>query len=102
MATSHQLVSLYLNEGDEWEKRPLHHEILQHLFRSGCAGGTVLRGLAGCTASAGGPGAPSVRPPVVVQFIDVREKVAEVMPMLRRMAGHRLITLQDVQIVSPE
>ncbi len=102
MATTHQLVSIYLNEGDEWEKRPLHHEILQQLFRSGCAGGTVLRGLAGFTASAGGPGAPGVRPPVVVQFIDAPEKVAEVMPTLRRMAGHRLITLQDIQVVSPE
>ncbi|MBZ5562834.1 MAG: DUF190 domain-containing protein [Acidobacteriia bacterium] len=102
MATSRQLVSIYLNEGDEWEKRPLHHEILQQLFRFGCAGGTVLRGLAGFTASAGGPGAQGVRPPVVVMFIDAPEKVAEVMPTLRRMAGHRLITLQDVQVVSPE
>ena len=76
MATSRQLVSIYLNEGDEWEKRPLHHEILQQLFRFGCAGGTVLRGLAGFTASAGGPGAQGVRPPVVVMFIDAPEKVA--------------------------
>ncbi len=102
MATKHQLVSIYLNEGDKWEKRPLHREILQHLYRSGCAGGTVLRGLAGFTAGAGGPGGPGVKPPVVVQFIDVPQKIAAVMPILRRMAGQRLITLQDVRIVASE
>jgi PII-like signaling protein len=102
MATSYQLVSLYLNEGDEWEQRPLHHEVLQYLYRSGCAGGTVLRGLAGFTGKVGGPGSSGGRPPVVVQFIEVADKVAQVMPTLRRMAGHRLITLQDVQIVAPE
>jgi PII-like signaling protein len=40
--------------------------------------------------------------PVIVQLIERSEKVAEVMPTLRRMAGNRLITLQEVQIVPPD
>lgn len=105
MAGGYQLVSIYLNEGDEWEGKPRHLEILRFLHRSGCAGGTVLRGLAGFTAAGvvttalvdvGG------KLPLVVQFIDREEKVNEVMPALRRMAGERLVTVQEVKVLPPE
>jgi PII-like signaling protein len=104
MPSSHQLVCIYLNEADQWEHRPLHLEILQFLHHAGCSGGTVLRGLAGFTAGAGVLSTPlgeaGSKLPVVVQFVDRAEKVAEVMPTLRRMRGNRLITVQDVQVVA--
>ncbi len=40
--------------------------------------------------------------PVVVEFVEKPEKVAEVMPTLRRMSGKRLITVQEVQVVPPD
>lgn len=40
--------------------------------------------------------------PVVVQFVEASAKIAEVMPTLWRMAGKRLITLQEVEIVPPD
>ncbi len=101
-----QLVSIYLNEADKWEHHPLDLEILKFLHKSGCAGGTVLRGLAGFTKGAGIVTTSLVdvgsKLPVVVQFVEEAAKIAEVMPTLRRMAGKRLITLQDAQIVPPE
>jgi uncharacterized protein len=105
MATGYQLVCVYLNEADEWEGRPLHEAILEFLSRSGCAGGTVLPALAGFTAGTPAP-APAAdelqgRRPLVVQFIDRAGQVAHVLPTLRRMAKHRLITLQDVQVILP-
>ena len=105
MPTAYQLVSIYLNEADQWEHRPLHLEILEFLRRAGCSGGTVLRGLAGFTAGAGVDATSLVagagKSPVVVEFVERPEKVAEVMPTLCRMAGQRLITVQDVQVVHP-
>jgi len=102
----YQLVSVYLNEGDLWDHRPLHLEILRLLERSGCSGGTVVRGLAGYTAGLGIVTTSLVdaggKLPVVVQFVERSEKVAEVMPTLRRMAGKRLITIQEVQLVPPD
>ena len=99
----HQLVSIYLNEGDQWDHRPLHLEILRLLERSGCSGGTVVRGLAGFTAGMGIVTTSLVdvgsKLPVVVQFVEKAGKIAAVMPMLRRMAGKRLITIQEVQVV---
>jgi PII-like signaling protein len=105
MAEKHKLVSVYLNEGDEWERRPLHLEILHFLNRSGCAGGTVLRGIAGFTAGVGVTTTSLVdvgnKLPVVVQFIDRPEKVAQILPTLRRMAGRRLVTTEDVEVFPP-
>jgi PII-like signaling protein len=103
MSTQHQLVSIYLNEADQWEHRPLYLEILGFLSRSGCAGGTVLRGLAGFTAgvemeAASSPGSEG-KLPVVLQLIEVPTKIAEVLPTLRKMVGRRLITVQEAQVV---
>ena len=105
MSGSHHIVSVYLNESDRWERRPLHLEILKFLQKAGCAGGTVLRGLAGFTAGTRGLTLPSAgskgKLPVVVQFIDVPEKVAEVLPTLQKMGGKRLITVQPIEVLGP-
>jgi len=105
MPSQYQLVTVYLNEADEWEHRPLHLEILMYLHHAGCSGGTVLRAVAGFTARAGVSATTMVgaggKLPVVVQLVELVEKVAEVMPTLRRMAGKRLITVQDLQVVPP-
>jgi PII-like signaling protein len=99
----YQLVSIYLNEADKWKHHPLHLELLKYLFESGCAGGTVLRGLAGFTKGAGIVTTSLVdvgsKLPVVVQFVEASAKVDEVMPTLRQMAGKRLITVQEIQVV---
>ena len=106
MTTLHQLVSVYVNEADQWEHRPLHLEILNFLHKSGCAGGTVLRGVAGFTAGAPALTLPSAgsegKLPVVVQFIDVPEKVAEILPALQAMVGGRLMTVQPIQVLAPD
>ena len=74
----YQLVSIYLNEADKWEHHPLDLEILKFLYHSGCAGGTVLRGLAGFTKGGGIVTTSLVdvgsKLPVVVHFV---EKVRE-------------------------
>lgn len=93
-------VSIYINEADEWHHRPLHLELLKTLHEEGIAGGTVLRAVAGFTHSgrvettslvdAGG------KLPLVIEFIDTIAHVDRVMPIVRRMAGHRLIIRQRV------
>jgi PII-like signaling protein len=39
--------------------------------------------------------------PLVIQFIDSPEHVARVMPILKKMAGHRLIIRESVEIEDP-
>ncbi len=95
-------ISVYINEADEWKRRPLHLEVLRMLKQEGIAGGTVLRAVAGFTANgqvestslvdAGG------RLPLLIEFVDRAEAVERVLPKLKEMAGHRLIVRQNLEI----
>lgn len=100
---TYQQVSVYINEGDEWKHRPLHLEILTMLYKEGMAGGTVVRGVAGFTGAEGVHSTSLVdaggKLPLVVHFIDTEENVQRVLPMLREMTKHRLITIQPVEII---
>jgi hypothetical protein len=96
-------VSVYVNEGDQWRRRPLHLEILQVLHREGLAGGTVVRAVAGFTGGGGVQTTSLVdaggKLPLVIQFVDADETVRRVLPLLRQMAPTRLITVHDVEVV---
>jgi len=97
-------VSVYINEADEWNGKPLHLEVLRFLAKEGGAGGTVLRGLAGFTGARGVVTTSLVdaggKLPLVIEYIDSPEKVERVLPTLRKMAQHRLITREEVEIVT--
>ena len=94
-------VSVYINEADQWQRQPLHLEILRMLHVHGLAGGTVLHAVAGFTGQDDVQSTSLVdvgsRLPLVVEFIDSAEAVERVMPLLKQMAGNRLIIRQLVQ-----
>jgi len=95
-------ITIYLNEADEWQHRPLHLEILDYLRHENVAGGTVFHAVAGFTGrnrvqttslvEAGG------KLPLVIVFVDTDEHVNRVLPKLREMAAHRLIVRENVVI----
>lgn len=97
-------VSVYLNEADEWHRRPLHLEMLKYLREQEVAGATVLHAVAGFTGhgrvktstlvDAGG------KLPLVLTFIDLEEHVNRVLPHIREMAPHRLIVSEKVTLES--
>jgi hypothetical protein len=95
-------VTIYLNEADEWHRKPLYLEMLNFLRAENVAGATVLHAVAGFTGrqrvesthlvDAGG------KLPVLLTFIDTEEHVERVLPKLREMALHRLIVWEKVHI----
>ena len=95
-------VTMYLNEADEWHRKPLHLEILNYLRSESVAGATVLHAVAGFTGrhrvetthlvDAGG------KLPILLTFIDTEEHVERVLPKLKEMASHRLIVWEKVHI----
>lgn len=95
-------ITIYLNEADQWQHRPLHLEILKYLREENVAGATVFHAVAGFTGrgrvktsslvDAGG------KLPVVIIFVDTEEHVQRVLPKLREMASHRLIVRENVVI----
>jgi len=95
-------VTLYLNEGDKWQHRPLHLEILTYLRNEGVYAATALHAVTGFLGrhqvetahlvDAGG------KLPVIVLFVDTDEHVNRVLPKLKQMAAHRLVVRENVVI----
>jgi PII-like signaling protein len=101
---THEKVSVYINEADQWQKRPLHLELLSMLSKQGIAGGTVLRAIAGFTQEEGMVQRTLFRAgkkmPLVVEFIDDVKRIEHILPELKKMASHRLILREPVEIVN--
>ena len=95
-------ISIYLNEADEWQRRPMHLQILNYLRQEKVAGATVIHAVAGFTGRSRVQSASLVdvggKLPLVVTFIDTEEHVTRVMPKLREMAANRLIVREEVTI----
>ena len=95
-------VTMYLNEADEWRRRPLHLEILNYLRSENVAGATVFHAVAGFTGRARVKTSMLVdaggKLPLVLVFVDTDEHVNRVLPHLREMAAHRLIVRENVVI----
>ena len=95
-------VTIYLNEGDRWESRPLHLQILSYLRAEGVYGAVVLHSVAGFLGRHKVESARLVdvggKLPVIVVFVDTDEHVTRVLPRLKEMAAHRLIVRENVMV----
>lgn len=96
-------VTIYLNESDEYQHKPLYLAILNYLRSENVAGAVAFHSVAGFngrmrvkTASlveAGG------KLPIVIVFVDADEHIERVLPKLKEMAAGRLIVRENVQVV---
>jgi PII-like signaling protein len=95
-------ISIYLSEDDQWNRKPLHMELLKFLREQEIMGATVLHAVAGFTGrgrvktttlvDAGG------KLPLVLTFVDTADHVERVLPKVKEMAGHRLIVRENVTV----
>lgn len=83
--------------------RPLYEALLLTLREQGCAGATVVRGVAGFGASArlhtGKVLRLSTDLPVIVEVVETEEKIQELLPLLDEMIGGGLVTLERVRVI---
>jgi uncharacterized protein len=95
-------VSIYVNEADQYQHRPLYLEILRYLHAEKVSGATVLHAVAGFTGDSRIKSSSLVdaggKLPLVVVFIDEEEDVTRVMAKLKEMAPHRLIVRENVVV----
>lgn len=98
-------VTLYLSDGAKHHGVPVYTSILDFLFRSGIAGATVVKGIAGFGAAHRLHSANildiSDQLPVKIEFIESRDKVNEILPQLEMRAGSGLIEIQDTTVIVP-
>ena len=93
-------VTIYLNEADKWQGRPLHISILNFLHEENVFVACTLHAVAGFLGrqrvktshlvDAGG------KLPIIIVFVDTDDHVSRVLPKLKEMAAHRLIVRENV------
>jgi PII-like signaling protein len=98
-------VIIYVGQEHQYRGQSLYSAILNFLFFHGISGANVVRGIAGFGAD---HHLHTTRIevltqdlPIKVEFIETAEKVEEVLPKLRELAGTGLIEIQDTLVVKP-
>ena len=98
-------VSIYLSEGSTRHGVPTYSSILDFLFYRGVSGATVLKGIAGFGADRHMHSASIVEisdhMPLIVEFIESREKVDELLGKLEDLAGSGMIEMQETTVAKP-
>ena len=98
-----QLVTIYLNNGDQYHGRPLYSAVVELCRERGIAGATVMRCNEGYGASRKVHTTRilelSEDLPVRIEIIDLKERIDRVLPELEKMIGEGLITFRDVHIL---
>ncbi len=96
-------LSAYIGEADRYDDRPLYEALLESARMAGCAGATVLRGMAGYGATSREHAKHGVRMsvdlPVVVEVIDVPDRITALAEVYAAMIADGLITVEDVNVV---
>lgn len=98
-----QRLRLFIDESDEWEGKPLYEAVLR-AARDQCLVGVVA--MRGATYSADGyeatidPDSPS-RPshPMVIEIVDLPERIHKFVPTIDRMVAEGLVTLEKVNLL---
>ncbi|MEO8287030.1 MAG: DUF190 domain-containing protein [Chloroflexota bacterium] len=99
-----QQLTIYIGETDHYEHGPLYLRILELAKQHNCAGATVLKGLAGYSASSRSiqtSGFADLAPklPLVVLIVDAAWRLEPILPLLELMVRPNggLITVQDLE-----
>jgi CBS domain-containing protein len=99
-------VRIYLNEDDRVHGRPAHLFLLEFLRRENAQGASVIRASEGFGASGRIHVAHLVdvapRLPVIVEWIDRAEQVERLVPAVKAMLPHGLITMDDTEVLLAE
>jgi PII-like signaling protein len=97
------LLRVFIGESDTWHGKPLYEAIVLKARELHLAGATVLRGPMGFGRSSRLHTAKVLRLsedlPMVVEIVDARERIDELLPHLAEMVGEGLVTLERVEVM---
>jgi PII-like signaling protein len=95
-------LSAYIGEADTYEDQPLYEAMLAQARVQGCAGATVLRGVAGYGATSRQEEKHGMRMsvdlPLVVQVVDTADRVTALAEVFSAMMGAGLVTVESVHV----
>src|SRR6266702_6979558 len=95
------LLRIFIGESDRYQHRPLYEAIVLKARELQLAGATVLRGPMGFGRSSHLHTAKILRLsadlPVVIEIVDAEEKIQGFVPILDKMMGGGLLTMEKVK-----
>jgi len=98
-----KLLRVFIGESDRWHGKPLYEAIVLAARERGLAGATVLRGPMGFGANSHIHTAKILRLsedlPIVIEIVDLEDKINEFLPLLDEMVAEGLITVSAVHVV---
>ena len=102
-ATKGTLLRVFVGESDHYKGKPVYEAIVLKAGELHLAGATVLRGTMGFGAHSRLHTAKVLRLnedlPIVIEIVDDREKIDELLPFVDEMVGEGLVTMEQVQII---
>src|SRR5512142_968177 len=97
------LLRVFIGESDRWEHKPLYEAIVLKARELHLAGATVLRGPMSFGKSSRLHTAKILRLsadlPLVIEIVDSEEKVQSFLPVLDKMMGGGLVTMEKVKVI---
>jgi PII-like signaling protein len=103
LPTEAERVRIYIGENDKFEGRALYEVITEEARRCGLAGCTVIRGTLGFGAHSRIHTSKILRLsehlPMIIEIVDVAERVAGFLPVLDSMIGEGLVTREKVNVI---
>ena len=97
------LLRIFIGEADRWHGKPLYEAIVMKARELHMAGATVLRGPMGFGAKSHLHTAKILRLsedlPFIIEIVDAKEKIDELMPHIDEMVQEGLVTLERVQVI---
>jgi PII-like signaling protein len=99
-----KLLRIFIGESDRWQGKPLYEAIVERVRNEGLAGATVVRGIEGFGAESHLHTSRILRLsedlPVVIEIVDLQDRIERVIPILDQMVGEGMITIEDVHIIA--
>jgi len=97
------LLRILIGESDRWEHKPLYEAIVLKARELHLAGATVLRGAMGFGKTSRLHTAKilrlSIDLPLVIEIVDSEEKIQSFLPVLDKMMGGGLLTMEKVKVI---
>lgn len=102
LARDGRLLRVFVGESDKYEGMPLYEWIVRKAREHGMAGATALRGMEGFGAHSRMHTAKILRLsqdlPIVVEIVDMPDKVEEFIPVLDAAITEGLLTVEPVDV----
>ena len=103
LPTEGKLLRIFVGEADHWHGKPLYEAIVMKARELHIAGATVLRGPMGFGANSRLHTTKILRLsedlPMIIEIVDAKEKIDELMPHIDEMVQEGLVTLEPVQVI---